>query len=89
MCRKKKQVINKTRTQIESFLWAYADAIRDKMTRLEFAEQMGVKADTIYQRVYELQCDGHDLPQLPVRKPMTRNEIIRHTLKEIRKVVRI
>ena len=89
MCRKKKRIINKTRTDIESFLWAYADAIRDRMTRQEFADSMGVRPDTIYQRVYELQCEGHDLPQLPVRKPLSRQEIIRKTLKEIRKVVSI
>jgi len=87
MC-KKKRAGKRARNDIETFLWAYADAITEKMTRQEFADSLGIKADTVYQRVYELQCEGHDLPQLPVRKSLSRNEIIRKTMSEIRKAVR-
>lgn len=87
MC-KKKRTGRRVRNDIETFLWAYADAIKSGLSRAEFADSIGVKTDTIYQRVYELRCRGHNIPQLSTKKPLSFDERIKKTLSEIRKVVR-
>ena len=86
MCRKKQR--KKPRMQVEDFLWAYADAVQSGMTREKFAESIGVLTATVYQRVYELNCDGHRITQLPLRD-VSHQRTVADTLREIRKIVRI
>lgn len=59
----------KKRTQIDEFLTAYWKAVDEGLTRDEFAQRIGVKVQTVYQRVYELNRGlkerGQSLPLLP------------------------
>jgi hypothetical protein len=52
------------RTPIEQFLPAYMKAAKEGMTKEAFAEQIGVKPSTVYQRVYEIRKNGH--PEVPL-----------------------
>jgi transposase len=53
------------RTKIEDFLDAYMKAVDEGISREEFAERIGVKPNTVYQRVYELRRKGIELTALP------------------------
>lgn len=57
----------KKRVEIEEFLKQYQAAVESKMTREDFAKSVGVLPATVYQRVYELQRGGLDIPQLRSR----------------------
>ncbi len=46
--------MTKNRIQVEEFLSAYWKAVDEGLTRDEFASRMGIKVNTVYQRVYEL-----------------------------------
>lgn len=56
----------KPRMTVAKFIPMYLAAVEAGTTREEFARQLGVKPDTIYQRVYDLNRQhGAALPQLP------------------------
>lgn len=52
------------RMPIEEFLPLYLKAVKDGVTKEAFAQSIGVKVATVYQRVYELRKNGADLPLL-------------------------
>ena len=55
-----------TRVSIEKFLPLYLEAVKNGLNREEFAEQIGVKPLTVYQRVVKLRQDARlkNLPHL-------------------------
>jgi len=53
-----------SRMPIEKFLPAYLKAHAEGLSKEEFARRMGLKPSTVYQRVYELRREGHDVPLL-------------------------
>lgn len=52
------------RWTIDKFLPAYLEAVEKGMTREAFAESIGLKAETVYQRVYNLRKSRKDIPLL-------------------------
>lgn len=52
------------RMMIDRFLPLYLEAAEKGVTKEEFAEQVGLKPDTVYQRVYALRRKGMDIPLL-------------------------
>ena len=52
------------RWTIDRFLPAYLEAAEKGMTREAFAESIGLKAETVYQRVYALRKKRKDIPML-------------------------
>lgn len=52
------------RWTIDKFLPLYLQAAAEGITKEEFAEQLGLKPDTVYQRVYALRRKGADIPLL-------------------------
>jgi hypothetical protein len=49
---------------IDRFLPLYLEAAEKGVTKEEFAAQVGLKPDTVYQRVYALRRKGMDIPLL-------------------------
>lgn len=55
----------RSRMTVAQFIPLYMAAVDAGVTREEFAKKLGVKPDTIYQRVYDLNTNhGAGLPQL-------------------------
>lgn len=54
----------KRRIPIDEFLPLYLQAFEDGLTRDEFAERVGLKPMTVYQRIYELREQNPDIPLL-------------------------
>ena len=55
----------RSRLTIREFIPMYMAAVEAGMTREAFAKKLGVKSDTIYQRVYDLNTNhAAGLPQL-------------------------
>lgn len=54
----------KKKLTIEEFLPLYLKAAEDGLTKEEFAEQVGLKPNTVYQRAYELRRDVD--PSIPL-----------------------
>jgi len=54
------------RWSVEKFLPLYLEAVQDGLTKEEFADQIGVKPLTVYQRVVKLRQDPRlkNLPHL-------------------------
>ena len=52
------------RWTIDRFLPAYLEAAEKGMTREDFAESIGLKSETVYQRVYNLRRSNKDIPML-------------------------
>lgn len=52
------------RWTIDKFLPAYLEAAEKGMTREAFAESIGLKPDTVYQRIYNLRKQRKDIPLL-------------------------
>lgn len=57
---------NSVRVSIDEFLPLYLQAVKDGLTKEEFAESIGVKPLTVYQRVVKLRKDPRmkNLPHL-------------------------
>ena len=58
------------RMQTAEFIPLYLDAVAAGMIREDFAESLGVNANTVYQRIYEMHQKGGDkkvFPQLQTR----------------------
>lgn len=52
------------RLTIDRFLPLYLEAAENGVTKEEFAASIGLKPDTVYQRVYALRRQGMDIPLL-------------------------
>jgi hypothetical protein len=52
------------RNGIEAFLPAYLEAVENGVRLEDFADSIGVKPLTVYQRVAKLRAGGLDVPQL-------------------------
>lgn len=52
------------RLTIDRFLPLYLEAAENGVTKEEFAASVGLKPDTVYQRVYALRRKGMDIPLL-------------------------
>jgi hypothetical protein len=52
------------RWTIDRFLPLYLEASEKGVTKEDFAESVGLKPDTVYQRVYALRRKGMDIPLL-------------------------
>jgi hypothetical protein len=52
------------RIPIEKFLPLYMQAVKQGLTREDFARTIGLKPSTVYQRAYELRSGGVDVPLL-------------------------
>jgi len=61
---KKNDADKAVRNSIDTFLPAYLEAVRDGSTLEEFADSIGVKPLTVYQRVTKLRAGGLDVPHL-------------------------
>jgi hypothetical protein len=61
--------MSKSRIQVEDFVRAYLSAVERGLARAAFAQEMGIKPETVYQRVYALNRQlskvGKQLPTLP------------------------
>jgi transposase len=68
---------------IEKFLPLYMAAAESGMTKEEFATKIGVKPETVYQRVYELRRAGlaDDIPLLRTEGRVPKIERAREILK--------
>ena len=73
----------KDRMPIEKFLPLYLAAAEAGMTKDEFAAKIGVKPETVYQRVYELRRAGlaDDIPLLKTEGRVPKLERAREILK--------
>jgi len=73
----------KDRMPIEKFLPLYLAAAEQGMTKEEFAEKIGVKPETVYQRVYELRRAGlaDDIPLLKTEGRVPKLERAREIIK--------
>jgi transposase len=71
---------------IEKFLPLYMTAAEQGMTKEEFAEKIGVKPETVYQRVYELRRAGlaDDIPLLKCGSRVSKLEKAKEILKACR-----
>jgi len=74
-----------SRLPIEKFLPAYLKAVEEGVSKEEFAKKMGLKASTVYQRVYELRREGHDIPLLKCEGRVSRHDKAAQILAEYRK----
>lgn len=63
----------KKKMMIDEFLPLYLKAVDEGVTREEFAKQIGVKVETLYQRVYELRRDVD--PTIPLLQPMGKKSV--------------
>jgi hypothetical protein len=52
------------RWTIDRFLPLYLEAAEQGMTKEQFAEKLGLKPETVYQRAYALRRQGKDIPLL-------------------------
>jgi|LakMenEpi03Aug12_release.lakeMendotaPanAssembly.Ray.scaffolds.fasta_scaffold1825947_1 hypothetical protein len=52
------------RWTIDRFLPAYLEAAEMGVTKEDFAAQLGIKPETVYQRAYALRRNGMDIPLL-------------------------
>lgn len=52
------------RNSIDSFLPAYLEAVQNGVSLEDFADAIGVKPLTVYQRVTKLRAGGLDVPHL-------------------------
>jgi transposase len=71
---------------IEKFLPLYMAAAEQGMTKEEFAAKIGVKPETVYQRVYELRSEGlaDDIPLLKCGSRVSKLEKAKEILKSLR-----
>jgi len=74
-----------SRLPIEKFLPAYLKAVEEGVSKEEFARKIGLKASTVYQRVYELRREGHDIPLLKCEGRQSRHDKAAKILAEFRK----
>lgn len=70
------------RIPIERFLPLYLKAVEEGMTKEQFSKAIGLKPQTVYQRVYELRRNGADLPMLPAANRLTLKERVQSILTE-------
>jgi hypothetical protein len=71
---------------LETFLPAYIKAYERGLTKEEFAEEIGLKPNTVYQRIYELRKDvDPTIPLLPTRHKQSISERAKAILDQIRK----
>ena len=68
------------RIPIEKFLPLYLKAAEEGMTKEAFAESVGLKPATVYQRVYEIRAEGHDIPLLRTAGRIPLNEKVQAIL---------
>ena len=70
---------------VEKFIPFYMAAVDAGMTRDEFAKKMGVRHETVYQRVYDLNTK-HDagLPQLKLDERLSKAEAVKAAIAEYR-----
>jgi len=61
-----RKMANAIRWSVEKFLPLYLEAVQNGLTKEEFADQIGVKPLTVYQRVVKLRQDARlkNLPHL-------------------------
>ncbi len=64
MAKKNESAEKAVRNGIEAFLPAYLEAVQTGVTLEEFADSIGVKPLTVYQRVTKLRAGGLDVPHL-------------------------
>lgn len=71
------------RMSIAEFLPLYMEAAENGLTKEEFAAQIGVKPDTVYQRAYELRKGGleDEIPLLRTEGRVPKLEKAREILK--------
>lgn len=70
------------RIPIEKFLPLYLKAAEQGVTKEDFAKSVGLKPSTVYQRVYEIRAEGHDIPLLRTAGRIPLNEKIQAILEE-------
>lgn len=63
---KRKAIVNPIRTSREEFLRVYAKALEQGWTREKCAEELGIKADSVYARVQVERQKGNNIKPLPV-----------------------
>ena len=69
----------------EKFIPIYLAAVDADMKRDEFAKKLGVRTETVYQRVYDLNTK-HDagLPQLKLDERLTKSEAVKAAIAQYR-----
>lgn len=80
--------MNRNRIQIEEFLTAYMKAHSEGLTRDEFAKRIGIKANSVYQRVYELNRNLKAIgkPQYPLLRTGPRQKVVERAAALLQKV---
>jgi len=69
----------------EKFIPIYLAAVDAGMTREEFAKKLGVRHETVYQRIYALNTEhGTDLPQLKLDERLSKAEAVKAAIAEYR-----
>lgn len=73
------------RWTIDRFLPLYMEAAESGTTKEEFAEKLGIKPETVYQRAYALRRQGVDIPLLKSKGKLPMLEQAKQALDEYRK----
>ncbi len=73
-----------TKTTIETFVHLYMKAVEEGLTKEAFADRLGVKPSTVYQRAYELRAGGLDIPLLRSARQLSTVERARAALETYR-----
>lgn len=70
---------------VDKFIPLYMAAVDAGMTRDEFAKKLGVRPETVYQRVYDLNTK-HDagLPQLKMDERLSKAEAVKAAIAQYR-----
>lgn len=72
------------RWTIDRFLPLYLEAAENGTTKEEFAEKLGIKPETVYQRAYALRRQGVDIPLLKSKGKLPMVEQAKKALDEYR-----
>lgn len=69
----------------EKFIPMYLAAVDADMKRDEFAKKLGVRTESVYQRIYDLNTKhGANLPQLKLDERLTKAEAVKAAIAQYR-----
>ena len=66
----------------DSFWREYMAAVKADESRVEFAKRMGTTAQRVWQKVYDKQRQGWDIPQLRTERARVNNSVFRQVMEE-------
>lgn len=66
----------------QEFWREYMQAVKDNESRVEFAKRMDTTAQRVWQKVYDKQRQGWDIPQLRTERARVNNSEFRRVMEE-------